>query len=309
MSKRSIREQLSGWPGCFRTVPHKNPVRRRAELKASLDHLVDTFDISTLTPDPLELVLRYSDPLDQEIAGIVAAAFAYGRADTVVRNCGRLLNSMGPSPFGYLRDRFSIDEAAVRFEGFSHRFHKTADVVALFEKLAFVIRRQGSLGALFRSVYRHSDADIGPSLSRFVEAILSAPGTDSRHAPALRYLLSNPKDGSACKRMNLFLRWMVRRSLPDLGLWDFVDPGKLIMPLDTHIHRITTFLGLNRRKSADWKTAAELTQRLKKLAPEDPVRYDFALCRLGILALCSRRRDRACCEVCLLRDVCRFPVH
>ena len=289
-------------------MPHKNPVRRRGDLKTSLDHLVDTFDVSTLTPDPLELVLRYGDTHDQEVAGILAAAFAYGRADTVVRNAGTLLDRMGRSPYAYLRDDFTADEALSRFEGFAHRFHKTGDAVALLERLAFIIRNDGSLGALFRSVYSETDDDIGPTLSRFVEAILSAPGTDTSREPALRYLLSNPKDGSACKRMNLFLRWMVRDTSPDLGLWDFVDAGKLIMPLDTHIHRITTFLGLNRRKSADWKTARELTSRLRKFAPDDPVRYDFAICRLGLLALCSRRRDRACCEVCLLRDVCRFPV-
>ncbi|MGH3522476.1 MAG: DUF2400 family protein, partial [Mycobacterium sp.] len=121
-------------------------------------------------------------------------------------------------------------------------------------------------------------------------------------------LLTSPADGSACKRLNLFLRWMVRRTSPDLGLWTFVDPAKLVMPLDTHIHRIATFLGLGRRKSADWKAARAITDRLATFNPEDPVRYDFALCRLGILDLCSRRRRKENCDVCLLRDVCRFPV-
>jgi len=125
---------------------------------------------------------------------------------------------------------------------------------------------------------------------------------------ALRYLLTSPTDGSACKRMNLFLRWMVRRTPPDLGLWTFVDPAKLVMPFDTHIHRITTFLGLNRRKTPDWKAARLLTDRLARLDAEDPVRYDFALCRLGILDLCSRHKRKEQCDVCLLRDVCRFPL-
>ncbi len=108
--------------------------------------------------------------------------------------------------------------------------------------------------------------------------------------------------------MNLFLRWMVRRTAPDLGLWTFVDPAKLVMPVDTHIHRVATFLGLNRRKSADWKTARALTARLAQFDAADPIRYDFALCRLGILDLCSRTRRKENCDVCLLRDVCRFPV-
>ena len=125
---------------------------------------------------------------------------------------------------------------------------------------------------------------------------------------ALRFLLTSPDDGSACKRMNLYLRWMVRRTSPDLGLWTFVDPAKLVVPLDTHVHRIATFLGLNRRKTADWKAARALTDRLARFDRADPVRYDFALCRLGILDLCSRRRRKENCDVCLLRDVCRFPL-
>ncbi len=101
---------------------------------------------------------------------------------------------------------------------------------------------------------------------------------------------------------------MVRRTEPDLGIWAFVDPAKLVMPVDTHVHRIATFLGLNGRKTADWKAARALTDRLAKFDAADPVRYDFAICRLGILDLCSRKRHKANCDVCLLRDVCRFPV-
>jgi uncharacterized protein (TIGR02757 family) len=124
----------------------------------------------------------------------------------------------------------------------------------------------------------------------------------------LRYLLTSPKDGSACKRMNLFLRWMVRRTPPDLGIWDFVDPAKLVVPLDTHVHRIANFLGLSSRKTPDWKTARAITDHLAKFNRADPIRYDFAICRLGILDLCSRKRRKANCDVCLLRDACRFPV-
>ncbi len=277
------------------------PVRGEL-LRQRLDALVDTFDVSTIEPDPLQLVLRYEDPRDQEVAGILAAAFAYGRADIVVANAGRVLDRMAPSPYLYLTT-FVPAEGKRRFAGFTHRFHKTPELVALLGCLAAAIRTHGTLGELFRLCYDDADNDIGPSLTRFVAALIG-----KRRTKALDYLLTSPANGSACKRMNLFLRWMVRTTPPDLGIWPFVDPSKLVMPVDTHVHRIATFLGLNNRKSADWKAARALTTRLARFDPADPVRYDFAICRLGILDLCSRRRRKENCDVCLLRDVCRFPV-
>ena len=283
-------------------MPFNKPLREEI-LRQRLDQLVATFDVSTITPDPLELVLRYRDPLDQEIAGLLAAAFAYGRADIVVVNIGRVLDAMTPSPSEYLV-KFKRKDAERRFAAFTHRFQKMPELVALLECIATAVQTHGSLGALFRKCYVDKDEDIGPTLARFVEALVPAQPRNR----ATAYLLTSPNDGSACKRMNLYLRWMVRRTSPDVGLWTFVDPAKLVMPLDTHIHRITTFLGLGRRKSADWKAARAITDRLAKFDPADPVRYDFALCRLGILDLCSRKRRKENCDVCLLRDVCRFPV-
>ncbi|HEY0157190.1 MAG TPA: TIGR02757 family protein [Thermoanaerobaculia bacterium] len=287
----------------------RRPVRGEL-LKERLDTLVATFDVSTISPDPLELVLRFDDPLDQEVAGLVAAAFAYGRAETIVANIGVVLARMIPSPYRYLQT-FDAKEATKRFAGFAHRFHKTPDLVAFLARLAAVIQHHNSLGALFKACYDEADPDIAPTLTRFVTQIRGTEeprGTRGTRSTLLQYLLTSPEDGSACKRMNLYLRWMVRRTAPDLGLWTFVDPAKLVMPVDTHIHRIATFLGLNERKSADWKAARALTDRLAAFDAADPVRYDFALCRLGILDLCSRKQRKENCDVCLLKQVCRFPV-
>ena len=311
----------------------RKPVAREL-LRERLDELVATFDVSTIEPDPLQLARRYDDPLDAEVAGLLAAAFAYGRADIVVANVGAVLAKMRPSPYRYL-SRFDRNEALKRFAGFSHRFHKTRELGALLSCIARAIETHGSLGALFKECYDENDADIGPSLERFVTVLRSplirpsgtfSPQAGRRHSNsplvprsgervaegrvrgALAYLLTSPSDGSACKRMNLYLRWMVRRTSPDLGLWTFVNPSKLVMPVDTHIHRIATFLGLNDRKSADWKAARAITDELALFDESDPVRYDFALCRLGILDLCSRKRRKENCDVCLLRDACRFPV-
>ena len=296
-------------------VEVRKPVARDL-LRERLDALVATFDVSTIEPDPLQLVRRYHDPLDAEVAGLLAAAFAYGRADIVVATVGAVLAKMRPSPYRYLA-KFDRSEALKRFAGFSHRFHKTRELVALLGCIARAIETRGSLGALFKECYDEKDVDIGPSLTRFVNALRAtsplAPRSGERVAEgrvrgALAYLLTSPSDGSACKRMNLYLRWMVRRTSPDLALWTFIDPSKLVMPVDTHIHRIATFLGLNDRKSADWKAARAITDKLALFDEADPVRYDFALCRLGILDLCSRKRRKENCDVCLLREACRFPV-
>jgi len=284
----------------------RKPVARDL-LRERLDELVATFDVSTIEPDPLQLVRRYDDPLDAEVAGLLAAAFAYGRADIVVANVGAVLAKMRPSPYRYLAS-FDRSEALKRFAGFSHRFHKTRELVELLACIARAIETHGSLGALFKECYDENDSDIGPSLERFVSVLRGEAERRRGRRRHIQYLLTSPNDGSACKRMNLYLRWMVRRTSPDLGLWTFVDPSKLVMPVDTHIHRIATFLGLNDRKSADWKAARAITDKLALFDESDPVRYDFALCRLGILDLCSRKRRKENCDVCLLRDACRFPV-
>src|SRR2546423_1232181 len=165
----------------------KRPVRQEV-LREHLDALVATFDLSTITPDPLELVLRYRDPLDQEIAGLLAAAFAYGRADIVVANIGRVLDAMTPSPYAYIA-RFDRKEAKVRFAGFAHRFQKMPELVALLECIADAVKQHGSLGALFQKCYDDADDDSGRTLTRFVEALAPA----HLRSRATAYLLTSRK--------------------------------------------------------------------------------------------------------------------
>lgn len=275
-------------------------------LKTRLDELVATFDVSTISPDPLELVLRYAEPHDQEIAGLIAAAFAYGRADIVVRNAGWVLKLMGDSPADFLLS-FDRERDGERFRNFSHRFQKAPELLDLLDSISFALRRHGSLASLF-SAGDDGRGDIERPLAHFVETLVGAHPLSDERRRALSYLLPSPAGGSACKRMNLFLRWMVRTSAPDLGIWRQIDPARLVIPLDTHVHRITAFLGLNERKTVDWTAARRVTDALARLDAADPVRYDFAICRLGILDLCSRKRAKENCDACLLRDVCRFPV-
>jgi uncharacterized protein (TIGR02757 family) len=151
---------------------------------------------------------------------------------------------------------------------------------------------------------------VGPLLSRVVAKIRDfdyRPATGRRGIPAsspANFFFPDPASGSACKRWNMYLRWMVRRDRLDRGLWAGIPTGKLVIPTDTHVHLVARRLRLTRRRTADWRTAREITDRLARIDPNDPVRYDYALCRLGILVICSPLPGRSRCTECLAVDAC-----
>ena len=233
----------------------------------------------------------------------------------------RSLRLLAPSPSERLKEK--LDVIAVRYDGrfvdtdpvkFVHRYTDPVPTTPPVRPLAQALRRHGTLGRLFAKSVTPGDAHVGPALSRFVEEILAGDprpffpsGTLPQRSP-VRFLLSSPEDGSACKRMLLYLRWMVRPADGvDVGAWaGAASPAQLLIPLDTHTFRITRYLGLTARKQGDWRAAEEVTAGLARLRPEDPVRYDFALCRLGILDLCPAKRDEKKCVPCDLYDVCRL---
>lgn len=282
-------------------------------LKERLDVIAARYDRRFVDTDPVKFVHRWSDPREQEIAGIIAAAFAYGSVVLIFRAVERILGEMGPSPRAFL-ERFDARRDRALFRGFRHRFHGSKDLGLFVSLLAQAIRKHGSLRALFATCVDPADANVGPALSRFVAEILAGEprpffpsGKLPRRSP-VRFLLSSPEDGSACKRMLLYLRWMLRPADGvDAGAWAGVAPtSKLLLPLDTHTFRITRYLGLTARNQGDWRAAEEVTAALARLEPDDPVRYDFALCRLGILDLCPAKRDEKKCVPCDLYDVCRL---
>ena len=282
-------------------------------LKAQLDLIAARYDGRFVDTDPVKFVHRFRDPREQEVAGIIAAAFAYGSVALIFRAVEKILAQMGPSPRAFL-ERFDATRDRALFRGFRHRFHDGKDAALFLSLLAQAIRRHGSLGDLFAKGVTPGDAHVGPALSRFVEEILAGDprpffpsGKLPRRSP-VRFLLSSPLDGSACKRMLLYLRWMLRPADGvDVGAWKgSASPAQLLIPLDTHTFRITRYLGLTARNQGDWRAAEEVTAGLARLHPEDPVRYDFALCRLGILDLCPAKRDEKKCVPCDLYDVCRL---
>jgi uncharacterized protein (TIGR02757 family) len=230
-----------------------------------------------VAPDPLQLLYAYDDPADREVAGLVAATLAFGNVKQIVRNAGGVLERM-PRPRRYLAQ--ATPRTMTRtFAGFRHRYVAEPQLVALLIGMKAVIERHGSLEACFAGAWRET-GDTCEALARFADALRGAGSIGEN------YLLPDPRRGSACKRLHLYLRWMVRRDAVDPGGWDGVPPGALLVPVDTHMHRIATALGLTRRHQADLRAAREITVAFRRFAPEDPVRYDFALTRLGI------RRER-----------------
>jgi uncharacterized protein (TIGR02757 family) len=237
-------------------------------------------------PDPLELLYRYADPGDQEVAGLIAACLAYGRVAQILTSVSAVLDVMqaagpGGSPRRFLETRTPA-EITGDFRLFVHRFTRGDELAALLIGIKNAIARHGSLRSLFVSRTDTRDPTILPALSAFVGEMRILAGAP---CPSL---LSSPRDGSACKRLNLFLRWMVRRDAVDPGPWaGSLRPAALVVPLDTHLYRISAALGFTRRRSADLRTALEVTAAFRALRPRDPVRYDFCLTRLGIRRGCA----------------------
>lgn len=244
--------------------------------KDKLDGLYDRYNRRRYVhPDPLEFLYSYKTPEDLEIAAMVASSLAYGRVAQITASVSKVLDTMGASPFIFL-SRSSNAMLYDAFEGFVHRFATGKTLSCLLIGIKRTVGRYGSLNACFLSGYRNEDETVFSGLRFFVHALTAACDQSPHHLMAL------PERGSACKRLNLFLRWMVRQDAVDPGGWRGIPASKLIIPLDTHMHAFGLKAGMTCRRQADMRTALEITAAFKKVAPEDPVRYDFVLTREGI---------------------------
>jgi uncharacterized protein (TIGR02757 family) len=226
-------------------------------------------------PDPLEFVHHYASKSDREISGFIAAALAYGRVMQILRSVNSVLDLMGPSPSSFLLQNDPADIRNV-FRSFKHRFTTGEMLSSLLTGIGKLMVEYGSLESCFLAGFSRADPNVLPGLGAFVKRIEQACGR------ALPTFLPSPEGGSACKRLNLFLRWMVRSDNVDPGTWQSVPASHLIVPLDTHMHRIAARMGLTCRKQADIRCAIEITGGFASIRPDDPVRYDFALTRFGI---------------------------
>jgi uncharacterized protein (TIGR02757 family) len=287
------------------------PSRSELLLGERLESLYRRYGPETESTDPILFPRRYAADEDREVAGWIASAFAYGQVRTIQDNVERLLGALGPRPARAL-DRICDFREFAREElfGFRHRFHGAADAAALLYAIARARGEAGSVRAFFERELDPEEPDVAGLVSRAVariEAFDYRPVLGARRIPErspVRFFFPDPAAGSACKRWNLYLRWMVRSDALDLGLWPGIPTDRLVIPTDTHVHRIARRLGLTRRKTADWKAAREITTSLARFDPRDPVRFDYALCRIGILDICRPRPSRSLCDDCPVQDPC-----
>jgi len=226
-----------------------------------------------INPDPLLFLYDYPEKKNREVAGFIAACLAYGRVELIMETVATVLGKLDPTPFDYLMGQ-SKKDMANDFKDFQYRFAKGAHLVNLLWGIREVLKRFSSLENCFYTGVTPEDETIIPGLVFLFEQI--------NRNKDIGHLLADPQKKSACKRSLLFLRWMVRKDQVDPGGWEKISPSLLIVPLDTHMHKIGMMLGFTKRKSPDMKTALEITQGFRQVLREDPVKYDFCLTRFGI---------------------------
>ena len=259
-------------------------------LGPRLHTLYTGFDHVESATDPVHIVRRYARPEDQEIVGFCAAGLAFGRVASVLQSVEALLALMGPSPAAYVRS-FGVERERPRLKPLVHRWIRGDDLTALILVLQRMLREHGSIEGFLLAGDDGTAPDLADALNSFSERALA---TDLRPAygrvptrPGVAYFFPRPSAGSACKRLNLFVRWMVRKDAIDLGVWTRVSPARLIVPLDTHIIRLGRCLRLTSLTSPGWKMAAQVTAALRTIDPADPVRFDFSLCHIGMNGACG----------------------
>lgn len=236
------------------------------------------FGRERLSPDPLEIPHRFTDARDIEIAAFFAAKFAYGAVSQIIKNVNDLLSRLDDQPFRVLSQTEDLEE---RISGFYYRFYSTEDVISLLYAIRHFINEKGSLKALFLEGFDDNHS-LREGIQHFSSSFLQFAEREGRLTRGFAHFFPLPEKGSACKRMNLFLRWMVREDELDFGFWKEIGKENLIIPLDLHIARISKEIGLTTRNDSSWKTAEEITMKLREFDPDDPVKYDFALCHISM---------------------------
>jgi len=276
-------------------------------MKAALDRLYDAFNVPDSAVDPVQVVRRYDRVDDREIVAFLASGLAFGRVASVMASVEAVCALMGPAPADFVR-RLEPEGARRGLDRFVHRWIRGTDLAGALWIVRNLLERHGSLERAFAEGLDSAVPDVAGALEAFsARARTIDLGPVYRRlpaAPGAHYFFSRPSTGSACKRLNLFLRWMVRRDRVDPGGWKAVPRRQLVVPLDTHTIRVGRCLRLTRRVSPGWAMAAEITAALRVLDPGDPVRYDFSLCHLSMMGNCGFETKQGSSQ-CPLRPHCR----
>jgi uncharacterized protein (TIGR02757 family) len=278
---------------------------RWGRIGAALEDVRARCDVQArLELDPVAVVHRYPRPEDQELVALMASAVAFGNVKALRSKLEQALARLGPDVAQVADDELDV---FARLHGWKHRVYRGEDLARLLIGARRIQRASGSLGRRFAEDLE-KQGELRAALSAFAGAIREAGGLTRRSSAKRRgaaHILADPDGSSGCKRLLLYLRWMVRPADGvDLGLWD-VPTDVLLVPVDTHIHKLGRNLGFTRRANLSWKTAQEITEALRRFDPVDPAKYDFALCHMGMLQRCPSRRDAVRCEGCGVRPVCR----
>lgn len=253
--------------------------------KKYIDELVKTYEVPEfIEDDPVQFPHRYTIQQDIEVSGLISTCFAYGSRKKIIETLEYIHEIFNGSPSEFVMN-FDIDRDAELFKGFIYRYNQERDLVLLIHVIGQTLKEYGTLEKAFMSGFNPDDKNIKQSLTNFVNLMRSYLPCDEITCRGLFHLIPSPELGSACKRLNLFLKWMIRKGPVDLNIWKNIPASKLVMPLDTHVARISRSSGLTSRQSNDWKTAEEITDNLKQFDSVDPVKYDFAIFGLGISGL------------------------
>ncbi len=250
------------------------------ELKSYLDSCVKKFNTPDfIENDPISIPHQFSRKQDIEIMGFWVSMLAWGQRKTIINKANELIQLMDGAPYDFILNHEEKDREP--FLNFKHRTFQAIDTLYFLEFFQDFYKKNDSLESAFSNHLTPKSENVETALKGFHEQFFSLPNAPHR----TRKHVSTPIRNSACKRLNMFLRWMVRKDKKgvDFGIWKKIKPAQLLMPLDVHVDRVARRLGLLERKQTDWKSVIELTNNLKKFDAKDPVKYDFALFGVGVL--------------------------
>jgi len=250
-------------------------------IKKRLEYHYKKFNNSNFTSDPIEFPHRFKNYYDIEISALLSSLLAYGNISQIKKSLGVLHSIMENRPNEFVKN-YKNDRLENKLKSYKHRFYSNQDIINLFKVLNRIYINYDSLNYLFLLYYSESEVNLKNTISAFSNNMIGLFTKEGQLTKGIKFMFPDPIKGSACKRMNLFLRWMIRKDKVDFGLWNGIPTFKIIIPVDTHVYQIAKELKFTKRKIISWNMAEEITENLKRFDALDPIKYDFALCHLGV---------------------------